>query len=217
MSAGVKVPEAVDVDTPSAHHFPLVRKPVDGAGSLHVRRFDSLADWHTTCGAGDGHVVDGSHRKDGSDGRLWRLERFVPGWAVSVAALCGDAEPVYLPACRQRLSADGRFRYLGGALPIAADLDRRARRLAEAALAALPTARGYVGMDLILGPPPDGSEDVVVEVNPRLTTSYVGLREAVRGNLMRAMLDVVGGRGADLPMGYRPVQFEADGAVSWMG
>ena len=38
---------------------------------------------------------------------------------------------------------------------------------------ALPGLWGFVGVDLILDPQPR-----VLEINPRLTTSYVGLREA---------------------------------------
>ncbi len=89
--------------------------------------------------------------------------------------------------CKQRISDDGRLRYLGGELPLAAGLAERARSLAERALAAMPAAVGYVGVDLVLGREPDGSEDVVIEINPRLTTSYVGLRAAARINLAEAM------------------------------
>jgi predicted ATP-grasp superfamily ATP-dependent carboligase len=45
--------------------------------------------------------------------------------------------------------------------------------------------RGYVGVDFVLTK--DGP--VVIEVNPRLTTSYIGLREVVRFNPAQAMLD----------------------------
>ena len=35
---------------------------------------------------------------------------------------------------------------------------------------------GWVGVDLILGPDIKGSKDFVFEINPRLTTSYLGAR-----------------------------------------
>src|SRR5690606_21127135 len=93
-----------------------------------------------------------------------------------------------LPACRQHLSDDGRFRYLGGSLPLPPSLHARAARLAQQALDALPAAIGYVGVDLVLGAADDGSRDVVIEVNPRLTTSYLGLRDAVKINLAELIL-----------------------------
>ncbi|MCA1852170.1 MAG: ATP-grasp domain-containing protein, partial [Beggiatoa sp.] len=45
---------------------------------------------------------------------------------------------------------------------------------------------GYVGVDLILTP----SGPIVVEVNPRLTTAYVGLVEALEINIAAAILGV---------------------------
>jgi predicted ATP-grasp superfamily ATP-dependent carboligase len=37
----------------------------------------------------------------------------------------------------------------------------------------IPGLAGYVGIDLLL---PDGGDPLIVEINPRLTTSYVGYR-----------------------------------------
>src|SRR5205823_6483532 len=112
------------------------------------------------------------------DGPALRFEEYVPGLSASVAVLCGPAGNHALPACEQRLTDDGRFTYLGGRVHLAPPLDARARRLALAAVAALPEPRGYLGVDLVLGAAVNGNGDRVIEVNPRLTTSYVGLRAA---------------------------------------
>jgi hypothetical protein len=134
---------------------------------------------------------------------------------ASVAMLCGPGDlRLALPPCRQRLSDDRRFAYLGGALPLAAEEALRARALAQRAAAALPGAFGYLGVDLVLGAPADGAGDVVIEVNPRLTTSYVGLRAACQGNLAEAMLDVAEGRLPRAPpAASRAVTFDAEGVV----
>jgi predicted ATP-grasp superfamily ATP-dependent carboligase len=55
-------------------------------------------------------------------------------------------------------------------------------------VATLPTPLGYLGVDLVLGDDPSGADDRVIEINPRLTTSYVGLRAAALCNLAEAML-----------------------------
>jgi hypothetical protein len=115
--------------------------------------------------------------------------------------LCGPSGRVALEPCKQRISEDGRLRYLGGQLPLREGLAERARTLGERALAAMPAATGYVGVDLVLGRAPDGSEDAVIEINPRLTTSYIGLRSAVVGNLAQAMWHVARGE-------MRTVQFK---------
>jgi predicted ATP-grasp superfamily ATP-dependent carboligase len=111
------------------------------------------------------------------------------------------------------LSDDGHFRYLGGSSPIEPALADRAQRLALAALACFPATRGYVGVDLILGQADDGSGDVVVEVNPRLTTSYVGLRRLLQTNLATAMLAAAAGRAVELRWARQRVEFTAEGQI----
>jgi predicted ATP-grasp superfamily ATP-dependent carboligase len=79
--------------------------------------------------------------------------------------------------------------------------------------ATLPEAIGYLGVDLILGRDPRGSRDFVIELNPRVTTSYVGLRVACETNLAAAMLRVAEGREPDMRWAGGKLQFAADGAV----
>jgi predicted ATP-grasp superfamily ATP-dependent carboligase len=69
-------------------------------------------------------------------------------------------------------------------------------------------------MDLILAGPADGSEDVVIEINPRLTTSYVGLRRLAQHNLMQTLLAVACGQSPG-PLAWRDevISFHADGRV----
>jgi predicted ATP-grasp superfamily ATP-dependent carboligase len=101
---------------------------------------------------------------------------------------------ICLPACKQVLSDDGCFRYCGGQLPLPEPPDDRARRLALAAVRTLPKPQGYLGVDLVLGDDPQGHGDAIIEINPRLTTSYVGLRALARENLAGAMLAVARGQ-----------------------
>jgi hypothetical protein len=54
-------------------------------------------------------------------------------------------------------------------------------------------ARGWVGVDMILGDREDGVDDRVLEVNPRMTTSFVGLSTLGTASLLRAMLAVAAG------------------------
>jgi predicted ATP-grasp superfamily ATP-dependent carboligase len=205
--AGVATPEAIllgdDIDQVQdllcSFPFPAVIKPRFGAGSDGVRLVHSAE----------------AVRQFGVGGADWRLERYCRGVAASVALLCGPGGSMAMPPARQRLSADGQFRYLGGAAPLEEPLARRAVTLARSALLALPAATGYVGIDLVLGPDPTGGDDRVIEVNPRLTTSYVGLRELARVNLAEAMLAVAQGRSFDASFASRPVVWDADGAVDW--
>lgn len=97
------------------------------------------------------------------------------------------------------------------------ELADRATDLAEQCLAALPPARGYVGIDVIVGREADGSEDVVIEVNPRLTTSYVGLRAMTQDNLAKTLVDVAIGESATIDFNEDAFEFLSDGTVTKLG
>ncbi|HXT58793.1 MAG TPA: ATP-grasp domain-containing protein [Pirellulales bacterium] len=183
---------------PADISYPAIWKPRDGAGSQGIVYLETPDEPRLDPLRGPG-----------------RLERFCPGLPASVAVLCGPGGlRLALPPCSQRLSDDRRFTYLGGALPLAAELAIRARALAERAASALPGALGYLGIDLTLGAAPDGAGDVVIEVNPRLTTSYIGLRAACRANLAEAMLHIAEGRLPRAPLeASRAAVFDAAGRV----
>ena len=123
------------------------------------------------------------------------LTPHVPGLAASILVIAGEREVHPLPPGEQHLTSDGRFRYLGGTLPLSSQLRPRAITLARRAVGAVPGLAGFVGVDLILADDPGGNAiDTVVEINPRLTTSYVGLRALTRENLAQRWLEVMLGR-----------------------
>ncbi len=200
-AAGVPTPHGLllngDARLPPDFRYPAVLKPVDGAGSQDV------------------YVVAGPEENPPAYVAERRLEEFAPGLPASVALLCGGSTPLALVPCTQAISTDGRLRYLGGRTPLAGGLAERATSLATRAVGALPPTVGYVGVDLVLGPDPSGRDDVVIEVNPRLTTSYVGLRAAATTNLAAAMLAAVQGESPTVEFGARPLEFDAAGNVSF--
>jgi predicted ATP-grasp superfamily ATP-dependent carboligase len=183
---------------PSSPPCPVVIKPNDGAGSQETYVCHHLSQLHATLA---------EYRKPA------RIESFVGGLPASVAFLCGPAGCVPLPACSQRLQVDRGISYLGGAMPLALALNERAAAIAGRAIDILRQPLGYVGVDMVLGNNVDGSEDYVIEINPRLTTSYVGLRAVSRSNLAEAMLAVARGRHPDLSFGREAIEFDADGTV----
>jgi predicted ATP-grasp superfamily ATP-dependent carboligase len=191
---GIPVPAQVSPFT-QAFAGPLILKRDDGAGGLGMRLVHHRAEISTQ-----------EH-----DSEAYRLERFYPGLAASLAVLCGPSGNLPLQPCEQTLDPN-TFEYLGGRTPLPPNLENRAKALALAAVAAMPGTTGYVGVDLILGENPDGSQDVVVEINPRLTTSYVGLRQVCRQNLAQAMLDVAQERPVELSFREERVEFRPDGS-----
>jgi hypothetical protein len=182
--------------------FPLVVKPRDGAGSQStylVRDRAQLLELGPALAAD--RLLEFALRQP-----------YIAGKAVSVAVLISHdgqrLEP--FPPAAQTLSNDGRFRYLGGVIP-ARNVDLPAiQRVARDACRAVEGLRGYVGVDLIV---PDEAPErpVVVEINPRLTTSYIGYRRLTDANLAERMLRV----DCAEPIAWRGgcVTFDADGAV----
>lgn len=159
--------------------FPLVCKPRHGAGSqatILVRDRDELAA-----------ALSLARDEEPDDDLI--LQSHVPGDPASVAFLIGPQQRLALSPATQRLSEDGRFRYLGGSVPLRPPLAERAVALGMQALQGIEGLRGFVGVDLILGL----AGDHVIEVNPRPTTSYIGLRQLALDNLAEVWLRVLRG------------------------
>jgi hypothetical protein len=167
------------VPTGGPPRFPAVIKPRDGAGSQNnwlVRNADEFERLRCE------YVADGIPQQ-------FIRQPYIPGTAVSVAAIFSPSRrdvQVFVPAA-QRLSDDGRFRYLGGRVPLRRTDRVAIQNTALAACRSVPGMRGYVGIDLVI---PDQAPHwpVVVEINPRLTTSYLGYRALAENNLAEWML-----------------------------
>ena len=56
----------------------------------------------------------------------------------------------------------------------------------------------------------------MIEINPRLTTSYVGLRATARTNLADAMWQIAHGDTPTIEYSDRTIEFDSSGNVSYM-
>ena len=155
---------------------PWVVKPDDGAGCEDTRCFDdaeALADWLAQEGRALTHVV----------------QPFLAGTAMSLSMLCHEGEAWLLSINRQRVRLnDGVFSYHGSEVNVPLPDTARWTALAQAIARAVPGLAGYVGVDLMAAE--DGSL-TVLEINPRLTTSYVGLHRAIGLNPALCVVDLL--------------------------
>ena len=133
------------------------------------------------------------------------IQPLVPGRAASVAFLVGPNQTLALPPCWQHL--DDHFHYRGGSTPIPERSAFRACSIAREAIANVPGMHGYVGVDLVLG-----EKDWAIEINPRLTTSYIGLRRLAETNVAEALLRIVQGKPVALLWRESGVDFSASAA-----
>lgn len=165
-----------------------VVKPDDGAGAedtLLFRDAAALASW--------------------AEARLdigrFVVQPYLPGRATSLSLLCRDGQATLLSCNIQDVRLDGdRFRYRGGIVG-GAEAERAIYTpLAAAIAAAIPGLWGYVGVDLV--DTADGA--VVLEINPRLTTSYAGLRQALGINPAALVLGLLDGDAAAVAVPRHP-------------
>jgi len=184
--------EPLDGPLPHSTHGWVV-KPDDGAGSTDTyfaADRDAVADWRRRL-AGRGFVV----------------QPFVPGQPLSLSMLAQDGKAWLLACNTQRMRrANGSFAYCGGMVGGAEKLRPPLETVAAGVAAALPGLWGYVGVDLIDG----AAGPTVLEVNPRLTTSYVGLAESLGVNPAALVLALRQTKLPDLirALAPRPVEIE---------
>jgi len=191
-------PDGDDADSAS-----WVIKPRFGAGSLHAYRVSVREDFETVLRA---YADLGSH---------WPAVRqpHVAGQAASVGVLVGR-NPFHVdvfPPGAQRLSNDGRFQYLGGQISGTARLSAEHEAIVRRACESIPGLAGYAGLD-ILFPADDPERLVIVEINPRLTTSYLGYRALAQTNLMARLIDRAECSEA-FAWSHRTVRFAPDGTL----
>jgi predicted ATP-grasp superfamily ATP-dependent carboligase len=186
---------------PSGHgHYPAVVKPIDGAGSIDTYLIaSSESPWPAKI----------AQRREAV------FQPYVRGQAMSAACLVsGPWRAVVVGLADQRIEiVEGRLSYRGGQVPAEETIPWRAL---EQALGAIPGLRGWVGVDFIACTSP-----MILEINPRPTTSYVGYRRLVpRGALARAWLAAVADPAfctlddwPEFPLKGGPVNFAADGTM----
>lgn len=186
-----------------------VVKPRDGAGSwlTALIRKDDEPKWQLV-------------RKDFiAEGALDRaiVQPWIPGTPLSVGCLCTSSGRIeMLPTARQHLT-ELSFQYQGGSLPVRLEQSTTTaiEMLVQSACRSINGLRGYIGIDLLL-PDQSPSAPVLVEINPRLTTSYVGYRKLCQNNLAVKMLASVPELASGLayePLTWRSgrVEFDASG------
>ncbi len=165
------LPEAL----PQGSDGPWVAKPDDGAGCGDTRWFADPAALHAWLQQGGRHA---SHV----------VQPYWPGVPASLSMLCRDGQAWLLSCNRQDVRLhDGAFTFHGCVVGGMAARAGEFGVLATAVAAAMPGLAGHVGVDVIVGD--HGVR--VLEVNPRLTTSYAGLHRALGVNPARLALDLL--------------------------
>ena len=110
----------------------------------------------------------------------WIAQPLLQGEPLSLSALFAQGQARLLSCNRQSIEQiGGGFVLKACQVNAIADTDGRWQALAGRIAEAMPELWGYAGIDLVL----TAGGPVILEINPRLTTSYAGLRLATGENL----------------------------------
>lgn len=152
-----------------------VIKPDDGVGCEDI-----------ICLSGKTQVV--AWLKQGGRQYTHIVQPLCVGESASLSMLCRKGEAWLLSCNRQKVvRVSGKFRFEGSAVNDFSQYWIKFEVLAQQIARALPDLNGYVGVDLMVEEG-DSPNLTVLEINPRLTTSYVGLHEATGLNIASELL-----------------------------
>ncbi|GBC75160.1 hypothetical protein HRbin06_00474 [archaeon HR06] len=134
--------------------FPAVLKPRKGTSCFNIRLIK------------DEKELESINLKD------FIIQEFIPGISLSLSIIVrenGDYDLLSINEQKVNLGYKSS-QYLGGIVPYPSKKEEL-KNLTEIIVSTFKGLRGYIGVDLIF----DGKEFYIMDLNPRITTSYLGL------------------------------------------
>ena len=188
------------------HNIPIPGDP--GSGKTVIKPIKG-------CGA------QGVRISSGNVGDNEFAERYIEGEHYSVSIIpnriIGDAclyysgnPPLVLAVNRQKIDvgADGAFRYLGGETPVHPPREEDIISTAKKAVEVLG-CQGYCGVDIVLA-----DQVYVVDVNPRITTSLVGIAACMDEEIADLLVAASKGKGLNEVHFHGSVGYDTNGTVT---
>ena len=150
-----------------------IAKPEDGVGCEGIQSFDSLEDLRTWLVQEDRYLH-------------YFAQPFQTGIVASFSMICRDGTGWLLSCNQQHIQCgDNQFKLTGITINGMQRYWQRFETLARKVARMLPDALGYVGVDVIID---ENDKIFIIDINPRLTTSYAGLRDAIGRNPAQIIL-----------------------------
>ena len=158
-----QIPTCRAADIRSLRGDRFVMKPEDGVGCTDISLLESRSELQAAA--------------DGADREHFIFQPYVQGVHASLSMLCWEGAGLVLSCNRQQIREEGGSLQWEGCT-VGALKNEKFTSFADQIARALPGLRGYVGVDAVVAK----NEILLVEINPRLTTSYVGLGTALGTN-----------------------------------
>jgi predicted ATP-grasp superfamily ATP-dependent carboligase len=160
--------------------YPVVLKPVDGAGCSGMSIIKKPNELKPAI----------AKLKENSTNQKFIAQNYINGLAASISVISNGKKAVAISLNEQQVALanpKGESQYIGGCVPLEHPLSAKACSIVERLIESIPGLRGYVGVDVLFS-----ENDVyIVDVNPRLTTSFIGLHAVADFNVAQAIIDSV--------------------------
>ncbi|MHA1885314.1 MAG: ATP-grasp domain-containing protein [Promethearchaeota archaeon] len=160
---------------------PVVIKPEDGVGAESIFYFESIQQIEQ---------FFQEHEQKSEGERRFILQEYIDGDDLSASIIVPSTKtPILLSINSQNVSIKTppfKSEYLGGYSPFENYEEIKKHFLHSLEKINFTRFRGYFGLDFILT---NDSEFNFIEINPRLTTSYIGLRNVINQNPAQIIVD----------------------------
>ena len=168
--AGINVIPVMSAEQLSDYQGPVIVKKRAGAGSEELQIFGNGSDASVFA----------------EDEQEWIVQPYIEGKHKSLSAIFSNSEFIIL-SCNEQVLSDGNQPSLRACIVNQYDVGEKHQGVVEKIAKSLPGLKGYVGIDYV----DSNNEIYVVDINPRLSTSYVGLNRALKHNPARLCIDAV--------------------------
>jgi len=154
----------------------FVAKPIDGVGCEGIAILQ------------DNNAVENWLEEDSIRCKNYLIQGFDEGIPASLSLLCKNGQAWLLSCNLQHIElVENRFVLNAITVNGASEYWTLMEKMADDIANMLPDAAGYLGVDVMISP--DHAKIKLVEINPRLTTSYVAMRQATGFNVAHLILD----------------------------
>ena len=177
LESSILNPDSYQRNTPFGGY---ILKPDDGAGSEGTKKFASLKQ-----------AIFEKDKLNKTE-KKYIIERFICGQVMSFSMLCYKKNTELLIINNQiiKISDSGKINYIKNQLPnkkLIVSLEPKIKNLAKKIKKAMPGLMGFVGVDFVLD---EKNNIFILEVNPRLTCSFIGLSKYLNRCLSEEILQI---------------------------
>ena len=117
------------------------------------------------------------------------VQPFIDGKVMSLSCLFYQGQAYFICCNEQHMSIDQQqFELLGCTVNVQTEKASLYQLLCQKIADAIPLLFGYVGIDFIQT---ETGDNLILEINPRLTSSYAGIQEALGINIAEQVLGIL--------------------------